>query len=86
MEPTVKHGGSNIIVWGCFSVNGTGPLHRIQGRMDSVTYRNIINNVMVPYASETMPPGWIFQHDNDPKHTAGLLTDYFSVKNHNVLS
>ncbi|CDQ57887.1 unnamed protein product [Oncorhynchus mykiss] len=32
--PTVKHGGGNIILWGCFSAKGTGRLHRIEGRMD----------------------------------------------------
>ena len=27
--PTVKHGGGNIMLWGCFSAKGTGrPLHR----------------------------------------------------------
>ncbi len=29
--PTVKHGGGNIMLWGCFSAKGTGRLHRIEG-------------------------------------------------------
>ncbi len=29
--PTVKHGGGNIMIWGCFSAKGTGQLHRIKG-------------------------------------------------------
>ncbi|KAL0164969.1 hypothetical protein M9458_040722, partial [Cirrhinus mrigala] len=32
--PTVKHGGGNIMLWGCFSAKGTGQLHRIKGTMD----------------------------------------------------
>ena len=32
--PTVKHGGGNIMLWGCFSAKGTGRLHRIEGQMD----------------------------------------------------
>uniref|UniRef100_A0A6Q2ZBG7 STAS domain-containing protein n=1 Tax=Esox lucius TaxID=8010 RepID=A0A6Q2ZBG7_ESOLU len=32
--PTVKHGGGNIILWGCFSAKGTGRLHRIEERID----------------------------------------------------
>ncbi len=28
--PTVKHGGGNIMLWGCFSAKGTGQLHRIK--------------------------------------------------------
>ncbi len=32
--PTVKHGGGNIMLWGCFSAEGTGQLCRIKGMMD----------------------------------------------------
>uniref|UniRef100_A0AAY5KC77 Transposase Tc1-like domain-containing protein n=1 Tax=Esox lucius TaxID=8010 RepID=A0AAY5KC77_ESOLU len=35
--PTVKHGGGNIILWGCFSAKGT-ILHCIEGRMDGAIY------------------------------------------------
>ncbi len=37
--PTVKHGGGNIMLWGCFSAKGTGQLHRIKGTMDGAMYR-----------------------------------------------
>ncbi len=29
--PTIKHGGGNIMLWGCFSAKGTGQLYRIKG-------------------------------------------------------
>ena len=31
--PTVKHGGGNIMLWGCFTAKGTGCLC-IEGTMD----------------------------------------------------
>ncbi len=37
--PAVKHGGGNIMLWGCFSAKGTGQLHRIKGTMDRAMYR-----------------------------------------------
>ncbi len=36
--PTVKHGGGNIMLWGCFSGKGTGQLHCIKGPMDRAMY------------------------------------------------
>ncbi len=37
--PTVKHGGGNIMLLGCFSVKRTGQLHRINGMMDGAMQR-----------------------------------------------
>ena len=39
--PTVKHGGGNLMLWGCFSTKGTGRLHLIEGRMNRDMYREI---------------------------------------------
>ncbi len=36
--PTIKHGGGNIMLWGCFSAKGTGHLHHIKGTMDGAMY------------------------------------------------
>ncbi len=36
--PTVKNGGGNILLWGCFSAKGTGQLHCIKGMMDGAMY------------------------------------------------
>ncbi len=37
--PTIKHGGGNIMLWGCFSAKGTGQHHHIKGTMDGAMYR-----------------------------------------------
>ena len=36
--PTVKHSGSSIMLWGCFSEAGTGRLVRIEGKMSGAKY------------------------------------------------
>lgn len=75
---TVKHGGLKINVWGCFSYNGTGPIYRIKDNMTAVSYCNILEKVMLPYAEWHMPLKWIFQQDNDPKHCSKLAKAWFN--------
>ncbi len=67
--PTVKHGGGNIMLWGCFSAKGTGQLHRIKGTMDGAMYRQG-QGIEASHGALKMGREWVFQHDNDPKHTA----------------
>ncbi len=50
------------MLWGCFSAKGTVQLHHIKGMMDGPC--NIRARAL------KMGRGWVFQHDNDPKHTA----------------
>lgn len=84
--PTVKHGGGNIILWGCFSAKGTGRLHRIEGRMDGAMYREILANNLLPSTRALkMGRGWVFQHDNDPKHTARATKEWLRKKHLKVL-
>ncbi|KAI4894579.1 hypothetical protein NFI96_018799, partial [Prochilodus magdalenae] len=84
--PTVKHGGGNIILWGCFSAKGTGRLHRIVGRMDGAMYREILaNNLLPSVRALKMGRGWVFQHDNDPKHTARATKEWLRRKHLKVL-
>lgn len=83
--PTVKHGGGSIMVWGSFSRDGLGPIHRIEGIMDQVVYKNIMSDVMLPHAKHAMVRGWLFQQDNDPKHTAKSVQEFFRAKKIRIL-
>ena len=53
--------------------------------MDRFIYRNILETVMLPYAEEEMPLRWVFQHDNDPKHTSNHVKSWLLNNNINVL-
>ena len=57
--PTVKHGGGNTIIWGCFSCDSIGPLDCIKGIMDQNVYLDKIKDVMLPHGKDKMP-GLIF--------------------------
>uniref|UniRef100_A0A8K9X9E9 Transposase Tc1-like domain-containing protein n=1 Tax=Oncorhynchus mykiss TaxID=8022 RepID=A0A8K9X9E9_ONCMY len=82
----VNHGGGNIILWGCFSAKGTGRLHHIEGRMDGAMYREILaNNLLPSVRALKMCHGWVFQHDNGPKHTARATKEWLRKKHHKDL-
>lgn len=84
-KATVKYGSGGIMVWGCFSFAGVGPLFHIQGIMDQLQYRDIMQRIMLPHARQNMPRGWTFQQDNDPKHTANTVKNWFQRNRVRVL-
>ena len=85
LSPTVKHGCGNIMVWGAFSAVGVGPLKLIEGKMTKTVYRDILNDVMYPYAKENLSEDFIFQQDNDPKHTSKIVKEWFRSEKVSIL-
>ena len=72
--PTVKHGGGNVKVWGCFAWNGVGNLAFIDGNMTGYMYNGILeNNLFQSAVKLNLGKNIVFQHDNDPKHTAHIV-------------
>lgn len=84
-KKTVKFGGSSIMLWGCFSWYGVGPLHKIEGIMNADVYVNILETVLLPYAEEEMPLRWVYMQDNDPKHVSRKAKTWFRANNVRVL-
>lgn len=79
---TVKH-DVKVNVWGAFCAKGVGMLHHIKGIMDQNIYLDILENVMVPsadilFGDHTNVDNWIFQQDNDPKHTAKSVKEWIT--------
>lgn len=83
--PTVKHGGGSLMVWGCFSASGVGPLHRINGIMTKEVYEEILQDVFLPWARQNFGRAFIFQQDNDPKHSSNLVKQWFKKRRVRVL-
>ena len=78
LQPTVKHGGGSIQVWGCISAGGVGDLVRIDGIMNAEKYRQILIHHAIPSGRRLIDPRFTFQQDNDPKHTANKVKRYLS--------
>ena len=76
--PTVKHEGGNIMLWGCFAAAGTGALYKIDGIMKKEHYLEILRQHLKSSArKQKLGRKWIFQMDNDPKHTAKIVKKWF---------
>jgi transposase len=87
VQGTVKHGGGNIMVWGCMGWNGVGRLAEVEGRMDADQYVSILEDHMLPSLEESGISGGevIFQQDNDPKHTSKKAKKWMEDNNITLL-
>lgn len=80
LKSTVKHGGGNIQVWGCFSFNGVGSLYRIKGNLEKKQYHSILQRHAIPSARRLCGRGFTLLQDNDPKHSSNLCKNYLKNK------
>jgi hypothetical protein len=85
--PTVKHGGGSMMVWGCMGWNGVGLLTEIEGKMDAKQYVEILEHSLSKSVDilEIPEENFIFQQDNDPKHTSNRATDWFEEQDIDLL-
>ena len=84
ISATVKHGGGSVMVWGCMSAFGVGELVFIDSIMDRFGYLDILKTNLKKSAEKLgLKESFIFQHDNDPKHTSHIVKEWLlhNVKN-----
>ena len=78
-QQTVKFGGGSVMVWGCMSCDGVGPLVKVEGRMSGRDYIRLLSQTLVPYI-QSLGPEYIFQDDNAPCHRAHTVTRWVASK------
>ena len=87
ISPTVKHGGGNIQVWGCFAYSGVGHLQRIDHTMTEENYHSILQRHVIPTALHLCGEGFILQQGNDSKNSSELCKNYLkTVEEQGVLT
>ena len=74
------------MVWACFSYKGLGNLVFIEDKMNAYSYLDILKNNLFKSAHSMGLNEFIYQHDNDPKHTSKLIKKFFINKNIPVLN
>lgn len=87
VKQTIKHGGGSLMLWGCMTAFGMGPVHQIQGIMNKEIYLDILRQNL-GQAIENMPypeNEVVFQQDRDPKHTAKIVTNWLTNQSFTLL-
>jgi transposase len=80
VQQTVKHGGGSIKLWSCITYDGVGYIVKIGDTLDKDLYLSILKEDLQATVDEygVDQEKMIFQHDNDPKHTAGIVKEWLS--------
>jgi hypothetical protein len=80
--PTMKQGGGSIMLWGCFAAGGTDALHKIDGIMWEENYVDILKqHLKTSVRKVKLGRKWVFQMDNDPKHTSKVVAKWLNKDN-----
>lgn len=74
----------DVSPWGCYG--GVRPLFWIKETMTKEVYKDILNDIMLPYARQNMVINWVFQQDNDPKHSSKLVKKWFEENQVSVMT
>lgn len=81
--PTVKFGGSSVMVCGCMAAADVDNIEICKDRMNSTVYTSMLGHVSKAsiskiFSSDTKNSIW-FHKDNAPCHTAKRSMDFFQV-------
>ncbi|CEL60454.1 hypothetical protein RSOLAG1IB_12359 [Rhizoctonia solani AG-1 IB] len=77
-KPMIKYGAGSVMVWGCILHDRVGQLHLIEDTMTAAVYTQILSHAYLGTirSIRRRVSSIIFQHDNDPKHTAKVTTKW----------
>ena len=65
-----------VMFWGCFSKQGMGPLVVIDGTLTAETYKDLLEECLLPEISSCNVP-MVFMQDNAPCHKAKSVLQFF---------
>ena len=72
------------MLWECFAAGGTGALHKIDGIMREDNYVDILKQHLKTSVRK-LGRKWVFQVDNDPKHTSKVVAKWLKDNKVKVL-
>ena len=80
----VQGGGFSVMFWGCFSLQGVGPLVALDGHQNQHTYKELLGNYLLPemeIAKKDFGEDFLFMQDNAPCHKTKLISEFLAQNN-----
>ena len=68
------------VVSGCLAGDTVSELFGVHGTLSQHGYHSILQRYAIPSSSQLVPVSFVFQLDNDPKHTSRLCKGYLTKK------
>jgi len=85
----IQAGGFSVMFWGCFSLNGTGPLVALEGNQNQHSYKELLEEFLIPeinQARATFGVNMTFMQDNAPCHKTPMIMEFLGAKGVSTLS
>ena len=79
---TLQGGGGSVLIWGVISAHGPEPIDRLDDRINSVKYIDMLDAHFVAYFDDNLEDNPIFMQDNPPIRTAGNVKRF--LLRHNI--
>jgi hypothetical protein len=71
--------------WGAIGSHGKSELVKVEGRMDSAMYQNLISRYLLPVSVAISSPVYIFQQDGASSHRSASTLAFFNRQNVQLL-
>lgn len=79
--PTMRFGGTSVMVWCCFSWFGVDPLFRIDKTMNAALCLNILDNhALTTLWQYVRKDHYFYQQDNTPWYTTRVVAEWIEDK------
>ena len=73
------------MLWACFAASGTGALQKVNGIMKEDYLQILQENLKSSVRRLGLGRSWVFQQDNDPKHTSKVVKEWLNQARIKVL-
>ncbi|KAK9506085.1 hypothetical protein O3M35_008083 [Rhynocoris fuscipes] len=80
-----SHWGGGVMVWAAFNEKGKSQIAFISGKMNAISYQNVLQEFLFPFITLLEEEQLIFQQDNAPIHTARSTKQWLQDFGINIL-